>query len=210
MPAEIAAAGRVSAAPAIGAYRLEAQYGGTFGGRLIRDKTFFFGSYQRWTDRRIGAGTTLNGTPTAAGRTVLRAVAGDLPQVEALLKRLPVADAPIGRSVTFVRNGQAHVVEQGSLTGSADVLLNNHQPRHASIIRSGASHTLTGRYLYNKRFTSGVDAQVTPPGLLHMFNATNTRNFGIPEGRVNNPGFLNQWGTDGGNRRIWGALRFVF
>ena len=35
-----------------------------------------------------------------------------------------------------------------------------------------------------------------------MFNATNTRNFGIPEGRVNNPGFLNQWGTDGGNRRI--------
>ena len=44
-----------------------------------------------------------------------------------------------------------------------------------------------------------------------MFNATNTRNFGIPEGRINNANFLNQWGTDGGSRaRIWGALRFVF
>ena len=45
---------------------------------------------------------------------------------------------------------------------------------------------------------------------IEMFNATNTRNFGIPEGRINNPRFLNQWGTDGGSRRIWGALRFVF
>ena len=156
------AAGR-SEAP----FRLETQYGGTIGGRLIRDKTFFFGSYQRWTDRRLGAGTTLNGAPTAAGRAVLQAAAGDLPQVQAVLKHLPVADAPIGRSVTFVRNGQTYSVEQGSLTGSADVLLNNHQPMARIDQQLGRNHTLTGRYLYNKRFTSGVDAQVTPPGLLH-------------------------------------------
>jgi hypothetical protein len=43
-----------------------------------------------------------------------------------------------------------------------------------------------------------------------MFNATNTRNFGIPEGRINNANFLNQWGTNGGSRTIWGALRFIF
>lgn len=45
---------------------------------------------------------------------------------------------------------------------------------------------------------------------VHMFNMTNTRNFGIPESRINNPGFLNQWGTDGGNRRIFVSLRYVF
>jgi hypothetical protein len=35
-----------------------------------------------------------------------------------------------------------------------------------------------------------------------MFNATNTRNFGIPDSRINSANFLNQWATDGGNRRI--------
>jgi hypothetical protein len=43
-----------------------------------------------------------------------------------------------------------------------------------------------------------------------MFNMTNTRNFGIPEARVNNTGFLNQWGTDGGNRRVFFSLRYAF
>ena len=41
---------------------------------------------------------------------------------------------------------------------------------------------------------------------IEMFNATNTRNFGIPEGRINSTNFLNQWGTDGGNRRNLGRV----
>ena len=43
-----------------------------------------------------------------------------------------------------------------------------------------------------------------------FYNLTNTRNFGIPDGRVSSTNFLNQWGTDGGNRRIVLALRYVF
>jgi len=43
-----------------------------------------------------------------------------------------------------------------------------------------------------------------------MFNVTNTKNFGIPESRINSGNFLNQWGTDGGRRRIQVALRFTF
>jgi hypothetical protein len=43
-----------------------------------------------------------------------------------------------------------------------------------------------------------------------MYNATNTRNFGVPEGRVTSTNFLNQWGTNGGARTIWGALRYTF
>jgi hypothetical protein len=58
----------------------------------------------------------------------------------------------------------------------------------------------------NTRFANGQNIQLR----IEMFNATNTRNFGIPEGRVNSTNFLNQWGTDGGNRRIWVALRYTF
>ena len=56
------AAGRTSAPE-----RSENQWGGSVGGPVIRDRTFFFGSYQRWTDRQLGSGFTLNGAPTEAG-----------------------------------------------------------------------------------------------------------------------------------------------
>ena len=42
-------------------FRIENQFGGSFGGRVIKDKTFFFVSLLRWTDRRLGSGTTING-----------------------------------------------------------------------------------------------------------------------------------------------------
>jgi hypothetical protein len=43
-----------------------------------------------------------------------------------------------------------------------------------------------------------------------FYNLTNTRDFGIPEGRINSTNFLNQWGTNGGNRRIIVGIRYVF
>lgn len=43
-----------------------------------------------------------------------------------------------------------------------------------------------------------------------FYNLTNTRDFGIPNSTVTNAGFLNQWGTDGGKRRVIVALRYVF
>jgi hypothetical protein len=33
-----------------------------------------------------------------------------------------------------------------------------------------------------------------------IFNLTNTRNFGVPDARINSAAFLNQWNTDGGRR----------
>jgi hypothetical protein len=41
-------------------------------------------------------------------------------------------------------------------------------------------------------------------------NATNTRDFGIPAGQVSSANFLNQWGTNGGKRRIVLGLRYIF
>jgi hypothetical protein len=43
-----------------------------------------------------------------------------------------------------------------------------------------------------------------------FYNATNTRDFGIPNSTVTNSGFLNQWGTNGGNRRVIVAIRYLF
>jgi len=61
-------------------------------------------------------------------------------------------------------------------------------------------------FIKNTRIREGQNIQFRA----EMYNATNTRNFGIPEGRVNSANFLNQWGTDGGNRRVVVALRYVF
>ena len=58
----------------------------------------------------------------------------------------------------------------------------------------------------NTRFANGQNIQIR----IEMFNATNTRNFGIPDGRINSANFLNQWATNGGNRRMWVALRYTF
>jgi hypothetical protein len=43
-----------------------------------------------------------------------------------------------------------------------------------------------------------------------FFNVTNTRDFGTPQSVITNSGFLNQWGTDGGNRRIIVGVRYLF
>jgi hypothetical protein len=43
-----------------------------------------------------------------------------------------------------------------------------------------------------------------------FFNFTNSRDFGIPDSTVTSANFLNQWGTDGGNRRIVVGIRYVF
>jgi hypothetical protein len=43
-----------------------------------------------------------------------------------------------------------------------------------------------------------------------FFNATNTRDFGTPNSTVTAGGFLRQWDTDGGNRRVVVGIRYVF
>ncbi|MBI5281889.1 MAG: TonB-dependent receptor [Candidatus Solibacter usitatus] len=43
-----------------------------------------------------------------------------------------------------------------------------------------------------------------------FFNFTNTRNFGLPDGRITSAAFLNQWNTDAGRRRVQVSLRVQF
>jgi hypothetical protein len=142
----------------------ENQYGFTLGGPIVKDKTFFFGSYQRWTQKGAGSGFTLNGAPTEAGRAVLQQFAGSRPQIAALLKFLPAAQTPIGKNATFTLGGQTYTVPLGAITGSADQYYNDDQFSGRIDQRLGVNHNLAARYLLNDD-ASGGTGQVTPGGL---------------------------------------------
>jgi len=149
--------------------RLENQIGFTVGGPVHlgfydgRDRTHFFVDYQRWTDRQLGSGFTLNGAPTAAGRSVLQNAAGSLPQVQALLRFVP-AGADNGTSVSFVRNGQTFVVPLGNITGSSALTFDDDQASFRVDHRINSKNLIFGRYRFASQATNGT-GQVTPPGL---------------------------------------------
>lgn len=159
-------------------FRIENQIGGTLGGPLHlprfgeggptyisgANRTFFFGSYQRWSDRQLGSGNTLNGAPTEAGRQILATAAGHLPQVQALLRHLPAAQAPINQSAPFTIGGQTFNVPLGSLTGSTAFFFDNHQASFRVDHNFNSNHQLIGRYLFSDSDTGGT-GQATPPGL---------------------------------------------
>ncbi|HEY7783869.1 MAG TPA: hypothetical protein VIB00_04045, partial [Pyrinomonadaceae bacterium] len=159
-------------------FRIENQIGFTLGGPLHlpsfgeggksyisgRDRTFFFGSYQRWSDRLLGSGFTLTGAPTAAGRAALLAGAGNRPQVQALLRFVPAASDSSGTVRSFTVGGQTFTVPTGNLTGSASSFFDDHQASFRLDHRFNSNNTLIGRYLYDDG-DSGGNGQVTPPGL---------------------------------------------
>ena len=145
-------------------FRVENMFGGTLGGRIIRDRTFFFGSLLRWTDRRLGSGNTIEGVPTEAGRQVLQSIAGSQPTVRALLENLPPAQSTLARTATFTFNGQTGVVPLGVLTGSAAQKFDNWQSLGRVDHRLSEKHMLGGRYNYDDGLISGT-GQATPPGL---------------------------------------------
>jgi Carboxypeptidase regulatory-like domain len=159
-------------------FRIENQIGGTIGGPLHlprfgeggpgfisgTNRTFFFGSYQRWSDRQLGSGTTLNGAPTEAGRQILSAAAGHLPHVAALLSHLPAAQTPISQTASFTLGGQNFTVPLGSLTGSTAFFFDNHQASLRVDHNFNSNHLFTARYLFSDSDTGGT-GQATPPGL---------------------------------------------
>ncbi len=157
---------RVVPTPVRALYRVENQFGGTFGGRIIKDRTFFFVSALRWTDRRLGSGTTINGSPTEEGRRVLQSLAGSRPTVQALLENLP-AGAPNGNSRTITVNGQTGVIPLGSLTGAGGQKFNDWQYSYKVDHRFNDRHSLTLRYMDDDSESTGT-GQLTPSGLTNV------------------------------------------
>ncbi len=144
-------------------FRLENQAGGTFGGRIIKDKTFFFTSLQRWWDRQLGSGVTIVGVPTEAGRQILQAQAGNRPQVQALLRFLPAAQTPVNQSATFNIGANQFNVPLGQLTGSTSFVFNDWQGSFRVDHRITDKHQIFGRYIYQDSDTIGT-GQASPPG----------------------------------------------
>src|SRR6266498_1423032 len=158
--------------------RNENQIGFTFGGPLTlpvfgdggdlhvwkgTNRTFIFGYYQRWSDRSLVSGPTINGAPTAAGRAVLQSVVGDRPQVQALLRSVP-AGIPNGTFQTFTLLGQTHRVELGDFTGSSLFVFDDHQGSFRLDHRFNEKNLFYARYRFDSQNSSG-GGQVTPPGL---------------------------------------------
>jgi hypothetical protein len=145
-------------------FLIEHQFGGTMGGPIRKDKTFFFGSFQRWTIRQLGSGYTATGVPTEAGKQLIQQLAGSRPQVAALLKFLPAAQVATGTSVPLTVGGQTVQIPQGSITNSVSQLTNDWQWMGRIDHQLTDKHSIGGRYLFDDQFQSG-GGQVTPPGL---------------------------------------------
>ena len=173
-------------------FRIENQIGFTLGGPLHlprfgeggpsivsgRDRTFFFASYQRWSDRQLGSGFTLVGAPTVAGRQVLQSTVGGRPQIQALLAHLPPASDSSAPPVFFSLNpgdncsppagtprpASCIPVETGRLTGAASSFFDDHQASWRIDHRFSEANNLNFRYLYDDG-DSGGNGQVTPTGL---------------------------------------------
>lgn len=75
-----------------------------------------------------------------------------------------------------------------------------------NILRSDSIKLVDFGVIKNTRISENVRVQLRAD----VFNVFNFRNFGIPEGRISAPNFLDEGGTNGGNRRIVLGARFVF
>jgi hypothetical protein len=128
-----------------------------------KDRMFFFGDYQRWTDRQLGSGFTLNGAPTEAGRAILQSAVGNRPQVAALLQFLP-AGASNGQTRSFTANGQTLLFRSAILPVLRLSNLIRIKVQSELIVDSATKIFCTVVIVLTTTRRSG-GGQVTPPGL---------------------------------------------
>jgi hypothetical protein len=75
-----------------------------------------------------------------------------------------------------------------------------------NILRANGINRLDFGLIKNARIREGHTFQIHA----NFFNATNTRDWGIPNGTYNAPAFLNEGAVEAQNRRVQVGLRYVF
>jgi hypothetical protein len=187
-------------------FRIENQIGGTLGGPIWRNRTFFFGSMQRWTDRAQGSGTSISGVPTDAGKVLVQSSVGSRPQVAALLQFVPgaatqgthssgnptfAAYCVGGGTLPSCSGGTRVNVPTGTITGSAASFFNNWQASGRVDHTFNAQHSMGGRYLFSDSGQGGR-GQANPPGLTTQ-NLSRTQGMSVFFTSIFTPRVLNEF-----------------
>ncbi|MDQ3806294.1 MAG: hypothetical protein M3416_21005, partial [Acidobacteriota bacterium] len=150
--------------------------------------------------------TVLQGTDPAGALAGISGLVGNA------IRPNIITDLPLGSmSIEEIRVAAAGLTCAGGLAGAACLFSPVTAAQRVgnagrNILRTDGINRIDFGILKNTRLGENQRLQLRAD----FFNFTNTRDFGVPEGRRNNANFLNQWGTNGGNRRVIVGLRYVF
>jgi len=160
------------------------------------------GGWQINSDFSLQSGapfTPLNGSDPTGALSGIDTLVGNAIRPNALIdvRGLSIAQLYAMRgAITSNGNSIFQTLRPGQRVGNAG----------RNILRADGIHNIDFGLLKNIRLRENQKLQLRAD----FYNFTNTRQFGIPQATVTNSGFLNQWGTDGGNRRVIVGLRYVF
>jgi hypothetical protein len=139
--------------------------------------------------------TPLNGSDPTGALSGIDTLVGNAIRPN-VISTLPISGMSIEQLVAAGRFSLFQTLQTGQRVGNAG----------RNILRADGINNVDVGILKNTRLGENQKFQIRAD----FYNATNTRDFGIPNSTITNSGFLNQWGTNGGNRRVILGLRYVF
>jgi hypothetical protein len=151
----------------------ENQFGGSIGGRVIKDKLFFFGTYQE--DRYRAGGVPTSGVvPTEAGYNQLRALfpQGSSPNLDWYLNAIGSLRGTTNVSPVALGGGRPNI-DFGTATSTSTQPYNDHQFLTRWDFTPDVNNTFTVRYIYDNSTFSNQYPTIFPgfevdvPGKTH-------------------------------------------
>ncbi len=171
-------------------YGTEQYFAGTFGGPIIRDRTFFFGAYQ---NQRQASNRTANIVSLSpAGRATLRGLfpSGANNNVDTYLALTDGVDATSQFFNTALGNGRPNI-EFGTAVNFFAQTFTAHQLQGRIDHRLGENDQLSGRYMFDDQIAPVGGATLGLPGFTTS-QANRYQNFLLSETHVFSPSFTNE------------------
>jgi hypothetical protein len=161
----------------------ENQFGGSFGGRVIKDKLFFFGTYQE--DRTRAGGATATGVvPTEAGFNQLRALfpQGTSANLDLYLNAIGNLRGTINPVLVALGGGRPSI-QFATVSVAGTQPINDHQFLTRWDFTPDSNNTFTARYVYDNSIFANQFPTIFPgfevdvPGKTHNAYLSWTRSF---------------------------------